>query len=172
MITVKYFASLRERMGREQDTLGPERIRTARDVWDSVSENGDPLGLTANSFTSVSLDPPLVLWNLQNNSDVYDIYSSPQYFAINVLAAGQQELSSHFAQSDHTVFNGIDYDTSDRGVPLLPDSVARFECRTHQVHDCGDHYIIVGEVDSYRSNEREPLLFYNGRYASVRSNQD
>ena len=93
-------------------------------------------------------------------------------FCDNVLAAGQQELSSHFAQSDHTVFNGIDYDTSDRGVPLLPDSVARFECRTHQVHDCGDHYIIVGEVESYRSDEREPLLFYNGRYAFVSAGQD
>ena len=131
-----------------------------------------PCGITANSFSSVSLEPPLVLWNIAKVSHSLRAYLDAEYFAINVLAAGQQELSSHFAQSDHTVFNGIDYDTSDRGVPLLPDSVARFECRTHQVHDCGDHYIIVGEVDSYRSNEREPLLFYNGRYASVSNDQD
>ena len=131
-----------------------------------------PCGITANSFSSVSLEPPLVLWNIAKVSHSLRAYLDAEYFAINVLAAGQQELSSHFAQSDHTVFNGIDYDTSDRGVPLLSDSVARFECRTHQVHDCGDHYIIVGEVDSYRSNEREPLLFYNGRYASVSNDQD
>jgi len=131
-----------------------------------------PCGITANSFSSVSLEPPLVLWNIAKVSHSLRAYLDAEYFAINVLAAGQQELSSHFAQSDHTVFIGIDYDTSDRGVPLLPDSVASFECRTHQVHDCGDHYIIVGEVDSYRSNEREPLLFYNGRYASVSNGQD
>jgi len=131
-----------------------------------------PCGITANSFSSVSLEPPLVLWNIAKVSNSLQAYLDAKYFAINVLAAGQQELSSHFAQSDHTVFNGIDYDTSDRGVPLLPDSVARFECRTHQVHDCGDHYIIVGEVESYRSDEREPLLFYNGRYAFVSSGQD
>jgi len=131
-----------------------------------------PCGITANSFSSVSLEPPLVLWNIAKVSHSLRAYLDAEYFAINVLAAGQQELSSHFAQSDHTVFNGIDYDTSDRGVPLLSDSVARFECRTHQVHDCGDHYIIVGEVDSYRSNEREPLLFYNGQYASVSNGQD
>jgi len=131
-----------------------------------------PCGITANSFSSVSLEPPLVLWNIAKVSNSLQAYLDAKYFAINVLAAGQQELSSHFAQSDHTVFNGIDYDTSDRGVPLLPDSVARFECRTHQVHDCGDHYIIVGEVESYRSDEREPLLFYNGRYASVSNGQD
>jgi flavin reductase (DIM6/NTAB) family NADH-FMN oxidoreductase RutF len=131
-----------------------------------------PCGITANSFSSVSLEPPLVLWNIAKVSNSLQAYLDAEYFAINVLAAGQQELSSHFAQSDHTVFNGIDYDTSDRGVPLLPDSVARFECRTNQVHDCGDHYIIVGEVESYRSDEREPLLFYNGRYAFVRAGED
>jgi len=131
-----------------------------------------PCGITANSFSSVSLEPPLVLWNIAKVSNSLQAYLDAEHFAINVLAAGQQELSSHFAQSDHTVFNGIDYDTSARGVPLLPDSVARFECRTHHVHDCGDHYIIVGEVESFRSDEREPLLFYNGRYVAMSECQD
>ena len=131
-----------------------------------------PCGITANSFSSVSLEPPLVLWNIAKVSNSLQAYLDAEHFAINVLAAGQQELSSYFAQSDHTVFNGIDYDTSARGVPLLPDSVARFECRTHQVHDCGDHYIIVGEVESFRSDEREPLLFYNGRYVAMSERRD
>lgn len=131
-----------------------------------------PCGITANSFSSVSLEPPLVLWNIAKVSNSLQAYLDAEHFAINVLAAGQQELSSHFAQSDHTVFNGIDYETSARGVPLLPDSVARFECRTHQVYDCGDHFIIVGEVESYRSDEREPLLFYNGQYVAMSERQD
>lgn len=130
-----------------------------------------PCGITANSFSSVSLEPPLVLWNIAKVTNSLQAYLDAEHFAINVLAAGQRELSSHFAQSDHTVFNGIDYTTSAKGVPLLPDSVACFECRTHQVHDCGDHYIIVGEVENYRSDEREPLLFYNGRYVTMSKRQ-
>jgi flavin reductase (DIM6/NTAB) family NADH-FMN oxidoreductase RutF len=131
-----------------------------------------PCGITANSFSSVSLEPPLVLWNIAKVSNSLQAYLEAEHFAINVLAAGQRELSSHFAQSDHTVFNGIEYETSARGVPLLADSVACFECRTHQVHDCGDHYIIVGEVENYRSDEQDPLLFYDGRYVAMGERQD
>ncbi len=131
-----------------------------------------PCGITANSFSSVSLEPPLVLWNIARVSHSLQAYLDAEHFAINVLAAGQRELSSHFAQSDHTVFNGIEYETSARNVPLLRDSVACFECRTHQVHDCGDHYIIVGEVENYRSGEQEPLLFYDGRYVAMSERQD
>ena len=131
-----------------------------------------PCGITANSFSSVSLEPPLVLWNIAKVSHSLQAFLEAEHFAINVLAAGQHELSSHFAQSDHTVFNGIEYETSARNVPLIPDSVACFECRTHQVHDCGDHYIIVGEVENYRSDEQEPLLFYDGRYVAMGERQD
>lgn len=131
-----------------------------------------PCGITANSFSSVSLEPPLVLWNIAKVTNSLQAYLDAEHFAVNVLSAGQQELSSHFAQSDHTVFNGIDYETSARGVPLLPDSVACFECRTHQVYDCGDHYIIVGEVENYRAHDREPLLFYNGQYVAMSESQD
>lgn len=131
-----------------------------------------PCGITANSFSSVSLEPPLVLWNIAKVTNSLQAYLDAEHFAINVLAAEQQELSSHFAQSDHTVFNGIEYETSARGVPLLPESLACFECRTHQVHDCGDHYIIVGEVENYRSDEKQPLLFYEGRYVTIGDSQD
>lgn len=131
-----------------------------------------PCGITANSFSSVSLEPPLVLWNIAKVTNSLQAYLDAEHFAINVLAAGQHELSSHFAQSDHTVFNGIEYETSARGVPLLPESLACFECRTHQVHDCGDHYIIVGEVENYRSDEKQPLLFYEGKYVTIGDSQD
>jgi flavin reductase (DIM6/NTAB) family NADH-FMN oxidoreductase RutF len=126
-----------------------------------------PCGITANSFSSVSLEPPLVLWNIAKVSNSLQVYLDAEHFAINVLGAGQRAVSHHFAQSDHTRFNGIDYETSEHGVPLIPEAVACFECRTHQVHDCGDHFIIIGEVETFRSNAGMPLLFYGGDYVQM-----
>jgi flavin reductase (DIM6/NTAB) family NADH-FMN oxidoreductase RutF len=127
-----------------------------------------PCGITANSFSSVSLEPPLVLWNIAKVSNSLQAFLDADYFAINILGAGQRDLSSHFAQSDHTLFESIDYETNGREVPLLRGAVACFECRTHQIHDCGDHYIIVGKVEGYRSAEGDPLLFYGGQYRTMR----
>jgi flavin reductase (DIM6/NTAB) family NADH-FMN oxidoreductase RutF len=129
--------------------------------------SGGPCGITANSFSSVSLEPPLVLWNIAKVSNSLQAYLDAEFFAINVLGADQEPMSSHFALSDHTVFDGVEFRLSDRGVPILPGTVACFECRTHQIHDCGDHYIIVGEVENYRSNSGQPLLFIDGRYVTV-----
>ncbi len=128
---------------------------------------GGPCGITANSFSSVSLEPPLVLWNIAKVSNSLQAYLDAEYFAINILGADQRTLSSHFAQSDHTRFNNIEYTTSDQDVPLLPGTVACFECRTHQIYDCGDHYIIIGEVENHASDDGEPLLFYGGQYARI-----
>ena len=126
-----------------------------------------PCGITANSFSSVSLEPPLVLWNIAKVSNSLQAYLDAEHFAVNILAAEQGALSAHFAQSDHTRFNNIDYTTSVKDVPLLPGTVACFECRTHQIHDCGDHYIIVGEVESHRCDDGNPLLFFGGQYAAI-----
>lgn len=123
-----------------------------------------PCGITANSFSSVSLEPPLVLWNIAKVSQSLRAYLEAEHFAINVLAEGQRDISRHFAQSDHTVFNGIEYTRSDRDVPLLPGAIACFECRTWDVHECGDHYIIVGKIERFRSNEGLPLLFFGSEY--------
>lgn len=127
-----------------------------------------PCGITANSFSSVSLEPPLVLWNIAKVSNSLQVFLDAEYFAINILGADQQALSLHFAEPDHTRFNGIEYTTSTKDVPLLPDTIACLECRTRQIYDSGDHYIIVGEVEDYRSDDSEPLLFYAGQYARFR----
>lgn len=95
-------------------------------------------------------------------------YLNAQYFAINVLASHQHALSAHFAQSDHTLFDSVEYTMSGNGVPLLPNSLATFECRTHQTYDCGDHHIIVGEVLNLASDAGDPLLFYRGEYRELR----
>ncbi len=128
---------------------------------------GRPCGITANSFSSVSLEPPLLLWNIAKVSNSLEAYLNCDWFAINVLSAKQQEFAAHFARSDHTLFDSIETLLSADGVPLLPDTLACFECRTFQIHDCGDHYIVVGRIERFRSSEGSPLLFYAGEYRSL-----
>jgi flavin reductase (DIM6/NTAB) family NADH-FMN oxidoreductase RutF len=147
-----------------RDCLG--RFATGVTVVTCRGSKG-PCGITANSFSSVSLEPPLVLWNIAKVSNSLQAYLDAEQFAINVLSAEQRQLAEHFAQSDHTVFNGIEYESSPDGVPLLPGAVACFECRTYQTHDCGDHHIIIGKVEKFSSNDKEPLLFHNGGYVRL-----
>jgi flavin reductase (DIM6/NTAB) family NADH-FMN oxidoreductase RutF len=143
------------------------KFATGVTVVTCCDANGSPCGITANSFSSVSLDPPLILWNIAKVSNSLQAYLDAENFAINVLTSAQKELSTHFARSDHTLFDDVAYQLSADGVPVLPDTLATFECRTHRVHDCGDHYIIVGEVTGFRSGEGEPLLFFSGHYRLI-----
>ncbi len=129
---------------------------------------GGPCGMTANSFSSVSLEPPLLLWNIAKVSTSLQAYLDAEHFAVNVLSAEQEALSIHFAQTDRPSFDRIDHTVSATGVPLLRDTLACFECRTHEVHDCGDHYIIIGRVEDFRFNGGDPLVFFAGRYARLR----
>jgi len=131
-----------------------------------------PCGITANSFSSVSLQPPLILWNIAKVSNSLQAFIDAEHFAINVLSADQRAVSVHFAQSDHTAFESIEFSDTSDGVPILPQTLACFECRTHQVHDCGDHYIIVGEVERHRISKGEPLLFFRGQYTAIASSAD
>jgi flavin reductase (DIM6/NTAB) family NADH-FMN oxidoreductase RutF len=143
------------------------RFATGVTVVTCCDADGNPCGITANSFSSVSLDPPLVLWNIAKVSNSLQAYLDAPHFAINVLSAEQEALSVHFARPDHTRFENTDYSLSSDGAPLLPDALATFECRTHEIHDCGDHYIIVGEVTRFRSGDGQPLLFYGSAYRNI-----
>jgi len=145
------------------------KFATGVSVVTCVDANGEPCGITANSFSSVSLEPPLVLWNIAKVSNSLDAYLQAEYFAINVLAESQEEVSSHFAKSDHTLFDNVQHETSANGSPLLPGTIAQFECQTYAIHGCGDHHIIVGEVLDFRSTARAPLLFFGGRYGELKS---
>ncbi len=127
-----------------------------------------PSGITVNSFSSVSLNPPLVLWNIAKVSNSLQAYLDAEHFAINVLGADQEFLSTHFAMSDHTLWSGIEHTTSATGVPLLPGTLACFECRTHEIHDCGDHHIIIGEIERFHYEDGQPLLFFAGDYGAMR----
>ena len=129
---------------------------------------GGKYGMTVNSFSSVSLEPPLILWNIAKDSDSLQAFLDAKLFAINILAAGQKQESSYFAKSENNIFDGIDHLLSDEGVPLLKDTLACLECCTYQIHESGDHYIVVGEVTAFRSEEVEPLVFYDGGYESLK----
>ena len=130
-------------------------------------DRGNPRGMTANSFSSVSLEPRLVLWNIAKVSNSLEAYLAAGSFAINILASDQQDLSAHFARSNHTLFDAIDVDWSADDVPLIPGALACFECRTHAIHDTGDHHIIIGEVVRFEATNGDPLMFFGGDYAAI-----
>ena len=132
-----------------------------------ADDEGRPYGITANSFSSVSLEPRLILWNVAKVSNSLQAFLDAEYFAINLLARNQQDLSSHFAMSDHTLFDSVEINRSQENVPLIPGALACFECRTHQIHECGDHYIVIGEVVRFETSDAEPLLFFGGKYAAL-----
>ena len=141
------------------------RFATGVCIISTVTPDGEPLGLTANSFSSVSLEPPLVLWSLQNNSEVFDVFSTPRYFAINVLAKEHQSHSGRYAKKgDHRLDPGH-FNPGKFGAPLISDALVSFECELHATHEGGDHLIIVGRVRNVQTREEgEPLLFYSGNY--------
>lgn len=143
------------------------KFATGVTVVTCADDDGKPYGITANSFSSVSLEPRLILWNIAKVSNSLQAFLDAECFAINILARDQQDLSVHFAKSDHTLFDSIQIDRSEQNVPLLPGTLGRFECQTRQIHECGDHYIIIGEVQKYEATGVEPLLFFEGNYAAL-----
>jgi 3-hydroxy-9,10-secoandrosta-1,3,5(10)-triene-9,17-dione monooxygenase reductase component len=126
--------------------------------------DGKDAGLTANSFNSVSLDPPMVLWSLGKKSSNFRAFIESNYFAVHILAFDQEQLSNQFSKSGIDRFAGLSVGRGVGDVPLLDGCSARFECRTTVRHDSGDHVIVVGEVLSFDSFKRPPLVFHGGKY--------
>jgi flavin reductase (DIM6/NTAB) family NADH-FMN oxidoreductase RutF/pimeloyl-ACP methyl ester carboxylesterase len=134
-------------------------IATTRDA------NGEPVGLTANSFTSVSLDPPLVLVCVAKGARSLAAFEVSDTFVINVLHIGQQPDSARFAKRAEDRFTASDWESWETGSPVLSGSLASFECAKHAWHDGGDHIIIVGKVHRARFEpHRDPLLYFRGAY--------
>jgi flavin reductase (DIM6/NTAB) family NADH-FMN oxidoreductase RutF len=126
---------------------------------------GQVVGLTANSFNSVSLSPPLVLWSLSRAAASMAVFSAGSHYAINVLAADQKALAERFALRGADRFSGVTFDTGAGGAPLLHGAAATFECFNRSRYEEGDHVIFVGEVErcAWRTGA-SPLLFHGGRY--------
>lgn len=132
------------------------------------AEGGD-VGVTANSFNSVSLDPPMVLWSLHKQSKSMEAFAPGACFAVHVLAASQQDISDRFAKAGVDKFAGLDAGRGIGEVALLEGCVARFQCRLAFRYDGGDHDILVGEVVDFDHAAGAPLLYHGGRYAGIRS---
>lgn len=130
--------------------------------------DGGLTGLTVNSFASVSLDPPLILWSLSRFTPALAVFERCSHYAVNVLAADQLDLSIHFAKpSDdrrEEEFADLQFDTGGGGAPLLRGCCAWFDCRNEVRHDGGDHLIMVGRVENYRYQDNPPLVFHGGQY--------
>ena len=131
-------------------------------VVTAMSADG-PIGMTVNSFASVSLDPPLVLWSPAKSSARHDLFAGAGHYAIHVLSADQHDLLARFTRGG-AGFDGLDYHLNEEGVPVLSDTLARFECARANVHDAGDHTIVVGRVLRAAHGEGEPLIFSRGAF--------
>lgn len=133
-------------------------------VVTTSDENGNPFGFTANSFTSVSLDPPLLLICLGKSSSKLDIFSNAVSFAVNILSSQQAEVSHRFATSVEDRFATVDWSWGGKGAPLIEGAAVWFDCTPHQIVDAGDHIIIIGHVDAFAHTKQEPLIYLRGQY--------
>ena len=145
-----------------RDALGS--YATGVTIITAADADNKPYGLTCNSFTSVSLNPPLVLWSLVLYSSSLSIFQNATHFAVNVLGASQQELANKFAKSSDDKFTGVDWRPGLGNAPLLTESIANFQCRSVNRYYGGDHVIFLGAVEAYSYTHKEPLLFARGGY--------
>ena len=144
------------------------RFATGIAVVTAIDPDGHPIGLTINSFSAVSLEPPLVLWCLDNNSHNLAAFRKASHHAITILAAGQQDISNRFATWPTDRFVHLDWRPGIGGAPVLGGGCATFEVANETAHAAGDHTIFVGRVEGFAEHpERTPLLFHAGRYAEL-----
>ncbi|MBN9888585.1 flavin reductase family protein [Salipiger abyssi] len=143
-----------------RDALG--RFVTGVAVITCATKDG-PLGIAANSFASLSLDPPLVLWSPAKSSGRYPFFVAAQHFAIHILSSDQEAICRAFARSGES-FDLANWQSSPEGVPLIEGCVARFECEKVAEHDGGDHTILIGKVHRVATLPGDPLIFCGGRY--------
>ena len=154
--------------------LAPDELRralgrfvTGVTIVTCRDEHGEPVGLTANSFNALSLDPPLVLWSLREASTSIAAFTSASHFAVNVLSAGQVDLSRRFARPSSAKFDEGEWSDGQGGAPLLAGCVAVFECRRRSHHAAGDHVLFIGEVERIGGSAEAPLVYHAGHYRTL-----
>ncbi|MEE4192841.1 MAG: flavin reductase family protein [Halieaceae bacterium] len=131
-------------------------------------DDGAPFGMTVNSFASVSLDPPLILWSLQNDSEMFDTFTHCKRWAVNILRADQQALSGRYALKGEHDLDPAHFEAGSTGMPVLPNTLVSFECEEEARHNGGDHVILVARVLAMSHREAgSPLVFCSGAYAEL-----
>lgn len=155
----------------DSSSIDPRDFRSALGAYatgvtviTAATPDGRLAGLTCNSFASVSLNPPLVLWSLVIYSPSMSIFQNASHFAVNVLGVSQQMLATQFATRADDKFAGVSWEPGLGGAPVLADAVATFQCRGADRYYGGDHVIFLGAVEAYAYNRAEPLLFARGNF--------
>ena len=136
-------------------------------VVTTLDEAGKKVGLTANSFSSVSLDPPIVLWSLSKQSKSLQAFMRCSRFVINVLSMEQLPLSNQFSKAAEDRFNGVSTATGLGGLPVIADCAANIECKVISSQEVGDHILFLGQIERYSYLKKDTLLFCNGSYAKA-----
>ena len=142
-------------------TLG--KYSTGVTVVTSIDNDRNPIGMTVNSFTSVSLLPALVLWCIDKKQPSYNSFMNAEGYAVNILSKDQNDICYKFASQLDNKFENVDWKISENGFPLVKNSLAWFDCKKWNYYSGGDHQILVGEVTSFDSFELEPLTYWNGQ---------
>lgn len=155
-------------------TLDPRQFRRALGnfacgvtIVTACDTNGRKVGVTANSFNSVSLDPPLILWSLDKRSSAWEVFRQASHFAVNILASNQIELSNHFARPQEDKFAGIEHLSGLGGAPMFQGCAGNFQCSHYQHIDAGDHWLVIGQVEHFEDFSQPPLVYHQGSYAMV-----
>lgn len=139
-------------------------------VVGAVSAHGALVGMTVNSFSSISLSPPLVMFCPSKSLAGYEAYKHANYFSVSILREDQLATAERFARPGPDKWGGVDCQLTENGVPMLSVALAGFECRSYARHEAGDHLIVLGEVLRCRADDTaaDPLLFYASRYVAMR----
>ncbi len=143
------------------------RFATGITVITARDENGHPHGMTVNSFSSVSLDPPLVMVSIDLRNAILGHFLTSPHFAVNVLAEDQEGLSRRFASASENRFHGVEWRAAESGAPLLAGALAYLECAVTKVMEIGDHSVLIGEVRHAEYRDGRPLLFYESSYRKL-----
>jgi 3-hydroxy-9,10-secoandrosta-1,3,5(10)-triene-9,17-dione monooxygenase reductase component len=143
------------------------RFPTGVTIMTARGANGVPVGVTANSFNTVSLDPPLILWSLALSAPSLSVFRSQDHFAVNLLACDQRDLALQFARPSEDKFAGAPLRDGLGGAPLIEGAMAHIECRVEHRYPGGDHEIIVGRILRMDGFERPPLVFHRGKFCDV-----
>jgi flavin reductase (DIM6/NTAB) family NADH-FMN oxidoreductase RutF len=136
-------------------------------VVTTVGDDGTPYGLTATAFTSVSLEPPLVLVCVDKKSESHPHFHTSRVFAVNFLAVDQEHFSRRFAVSGGDKFSDVEVRYGATGAPVLPNVLGHLECRTTDIYEGGDHTIFIGRVEAADARDGEPLLYFRGAYRQI-----
>ncbi|OUS26926.1 nitrilotriacetate monooxygenase [Gammaproteobacteria bacterium 45_16_T64] len=143
------------------------QFATGVTVITTLDKKGNKAGMTVNSFSSVSLDPMLVLWSIAKTAKTFDAFNETERFAIHVLNAQQQNVSNQFSSKADDRFAGIEHTEGHGGVPILADYSAVFQCEIESRYEGGDHIILVGRVIEVDNKVQPPLVFHAGQYADL-----